>query len=297
MNTLFPAVLAMSTAFLAIAPLGAEESAIARSSTTVWQPKRLADGQPDLRGFWRAVHGGTYSLTNPRAGQDGEPDADGKIPPKGANGMTVAKTQRPSRIIDPPDGQVPYLPAARARQAHLAAHFENPTKPEYIDPQARCLPGGVMRSQWWHEFEIRQFPGYVVMLFDGATRVIPLDGRPHIASNIKLWMSDSRGRWDGNTLIVDVTNSNSKHRLSNEGDFASDRVHIAERFTILDDNTYQYQATITDPSVYSGPWTVSSKQRRVHTDEPTWEAWEYGCIEGEKNSENAFVGMGDEQER
>ena len=204
--------------------------------------------------------------------------------------MSVPKTHKPSRIIDPPDGQVPYQPWARQRQAHLAANFENPTQQEFIDPQARCLPGGVLRTQWWHEYEIRQFPGYIVFLFDAASRIIRLDDTPHIPANIKLWMSDSRGRWEGNTLIVDVRNSNAKHRLSNEGDFSSDNVRIQERFTFLDANTYRYEATITDPTVYTRPWTVASKQKRTHTDDPTWEAWEYGCIEGEKNSANSLLG-------
>jgi hypothetical protein len=281
-------------AFVALAVLiganaPAEDDFAAFRSSSAWQPKRLADGQPDVRGFWRAEHGGTYSLTNPRAGQDGEPGEDGKVPPKAANGMSVPKTHKPSRIIDPSDGQVPYQPWAREHQAHLAANFENPTKQEYIDPQARCLPGGVLRTQWWHEYEIRQFPGYVVFLFDAASRIVRLDGAPHIPANIKLWMSDSRGRWEGNTLIVDVTNSNAKHRLSNEGDFSSDNVHIQERFTFVDANTYRYEATITDPTVYTRPWTVASKQKRAHADDSTWEAWEYGCIEGEKNSANSLL--------
>jgi len=257
---------------------------------TKWQPKRLADGQPDIQGFYRPQYQGTYSLTNPRNGQDGEPGEDGKVPEKDANGKFVPKVKRPSRIVDPADGQVPYQPWARAKQQYLYFNFENPVKEEFIDPQARCLPGGVSRGQWWHESEIRQYPGYVLFLFDGAHRIVYLDGRPPIDDNIKLWMSDSRGRWEGNTLIVDVRNSNSKHRLSNEGDFASDQVHIVERYTFIDANTYRYEAVYTDPSVYTQSWKVSSLHKRTHGDEPDWEAWEYGCIEGEKNSSNAFLG-------
>ncbi len=84
--------------------------------------------------------------------------------------------------------------------------------------------------------------------------------------------------------MVDVTNSNSKHRLSNEGDFASDAVHITERFTFLDANTYRYEATYDDPSVFTRPWTAASKQIRAHRDEPGFEFWEYACVEGERNA-------------
>jgi hypothetical protein len=243
----------------------------------VWVPNKLPDGQPDVQGFWRPANQGTYSLVNPRNGQDGKPDKDGKIP---------KRPVKPSRIIDPADGQVPYQPWARTKQQHVQANFNNPVSQEFIDPQARCFPGGVSRQQWWHNTEIRQYPNYVVIIGDADRRIIPLDGRPHIPGNIKLWMSDSRGHWEGNTLIVDVTNSNAKHRLSNEGDFSSDSVHIQERFTFLDANTYQYQATYEDPRVYTRPWTVSSKQVRANTDEPDFEAWEYACIEGEKNTDN-----------
>ncbi|HTE41669.1 MAG TPA: hypothetical protein VK629_12610 [Steroidobacteraceae bacterium] len=251
------------------------------SKARAWKPKRLADGQPDVQGFYRPQHQGTYSLTNPRNGQDGKPDADGQV---------RARPKRPSRIVDPADGEVPYQPWARIKQQYLRSNFETPYKQEFIDPQARCLPGGVNRTQWWGESEIRQYPGVVIFLFQAAHRVVYLDGRPHIPNGIKLWMSDSRGHWEGSSLVIDTTNSNSKHRLSNEGDFASDKVHIRERFTFVNANTYQYEATLTDPSVYTQPWTVSSLHLREHGDEPEWEAWEYGCIEGEKNSLNSMEG-------
>lgn len=252
---------------------------------TSWTPKKLADGQPDLQGFWRAQVGGTYSLTNPRNGGGNTPPAWFKAKHDGKKGPT-----KPTRIIDPPDGEVPYQDWARAQQKHIEANIDAPTRQEYIDPQARCFPAGVSRTQWWHEFEIRQFPGYIVFIFDAGVRVIHLDGKPHIADNIKLWMADSRGHWEGNTLVVDVISSNSKHRLSNEGDFASDKVHITERFTFNDENTYTYQAIYDDPSVYTRPWTVSSKQIRSHKDEPNFESWEYGCVEGERSAETSFLG-------
>jgi hypothetical protein len=279
------ALLVTSFAFVSAKAMAQVEPKEEAPSEKIWHPKKLADGQPDLRGFWHAQLGGTYSLTNPRNGGGNTPPAWFLAKRAGKKGPV-----KPTRIIDPPDGEVPYQAWAREKQKHIAAHIDEPTKQEYIDPQARCFADGVSRTQWWHEFEIRQYPGYVVFVFDAATRIIHLDKRSHIPENIKLWMSDSRGHWEGNTLVVDVTNSNAKHRLSNEGDFSSDKVHITERFSFVDADTYRYEATYTDPSVYTQPWTVASTQVRAHKDEPNFEFYEYGCVEGERSAETSFLG-------
>ncbi|CAG0990098.1 hypothetical protein MTYP_02237 [Methylophilaceae bacterium] len=247
-----------------------------------WVPAKLPDGQPDVRGFWGAKYSGTYSLVNAgENGQAGWPGKDGSIIPRGPDGKIPIREKRPSRIIDPADGQVPYLPWARAKQQDLLDHFENPIKPGYVEGLARCFPGGVSRQQFG-SVEIRQYPGYVLLLSGLSNRIIPLNGRPHIPANIKLWMSDSRGHWEGNTLVVDVTSSNSKHRLSNQGDFASDKVHIRERFIFLDANTYRYEATYNDPSVFTRPWTLESPMRRTRLNEPNYEPEEYSCHEGDR---------------
>jgi len=247
-----------------------------------WSPKILSDGQPDVRGFWSAKYSGTYSLVN--GGENGMaswPGKDGKVLPRAADGTIPFREKRPSRIIDPVDGQVPFQPWARAKQQDLLLHFENPIAPGYVEGLARCFPGGVSRQQFGG-LEIRQYPGYIIFIGGMSNRIIPLDGQPHIPSNIKLWMSDSRGHWEGNTLIVDVTSSNSKHRLSNQGDFASDKVHITEKFVFLDANSYRYEATYDDPSVFTRPWTLISPQNRAHTKEPNYEAEESSCHEGDR---------------
>lgn len=247
-----------------------------------WEPKILPDGQPDVRGFWGAKYTGTYSLVN--AGENGLagwPGKDGSVIPRGADGKIPYREKRPSRIIDPADGQVPYQPWARAKQKDLHDHFENPIQPGYVEGLARCFPGGVSRQQFGN-VEIRQYPGYILFVGGLSYRIIPLDGRPHIPGNIKLWMSDSRGHWDGNTLVVDVASSNSKHRLSNEGDFASDQVHITERFIFQDDKTYRYEATYHDPTVFTRPWTLESLVRRAHINEPDYESEESSCHEGDR---------------
>jgi len=125
----------------------------------------------------------------------------------------------------------------------------------------------------------------------GANRVIPLDGRPHVGPNVKLWMGDGRGRWEGNTLVVDTTNLNAKFRLSVVGDFFSDKAHVVERLTFIDANTMSYEATIDDPTVFTRPWTLRVATRRG----PDEEIWEWACPEGERSLARMSLQMDKEE--
>ena len=262
---------------------------IISSANAAWQPLRLADGQPDVQGFYKPAIEGTYSLVRPSRAPAIDQLEKTELNKRAGK---PAPPPRVSRISDPADGQVPYQPWARAHQQEVEKNINYWAKPEHIDPQARCVPGGVTRSLFWSQLEIRQFPGYVLFVFDTnhPYRVIPLDGRAHVPENIKLWMSDSRGHWEGNTLVVDVTNSNSKHRLSNEGDFASDKVHITERYSFTDANHFTLEQRYEDPSVYTQPWTISSKFSRAHTKDADYEWWESECHEGEHDVEHLYQG-------
>lgn len=219
-----------------------------------WTGPKLSDGQPDVQGQWSNTIGNHNNLVNPQGGGGGN----------GGGNRNSDKPRAPSRVIDPADGQVPLQPWARELQKDYAKHLLDPTKPEYIEPLARCAPAGPTKSFMWHGYEIRQYPGYVVFLFDSGSRIIHLDNKPHLPENIKLWNGDSRGHWEGNTLIVDVTNNNSKSRFGRNGEFASENAHIAEKF-IFDNNRerFLYQATYTDPTVYTRPWTLAIPNKRV----------------------------------
>jgi len=231
-----------------------------------WTGKRLADGQPDVQGNWANTIANQNNWTDP---QGGEPGAK---PPK-----TTREQRAPSRVSDPADGKVPFQPWAQTIAQEYFSNFHNPVKPEYIEPFARCAPGGVPKSFTWHGYEIRQYPGYVLFLFNSGTRIVHLDGKPHLPDSIKLWNADSRGHWEGNTLVVDVTNNNAKARLGRSGEFFSDQVHIVERYIFDNDGKrYNYVATITDPTVYTRPWTTTIPSRRYgleQGDEP--DGWHY----------------------
>jgi hypothetical protein len=202
----------------------------------------------------------------------------------------------PSRIIDTPNYDIPYTPAALAHQQDLFAHYYAPARYSDIDPQQRCWPLGAVRQFTWHDVQIEQFPGYIVLLFEGAEqyRIIYLDNRPHIGSDLKLWFGDSRGHWEGTTLVVDTTNNNAKGRLSRAGDFSSDKVHYTERFKFTDANHFEYEAVFDDPSVYTRPWTFGFSEHRgffagdggvpaglqTAESQTKFENWEEACQEG-----------------
>ena len=210
---------------------------------------QTADGQPDIHGFWWA--GSSYTLNGFEGGGRG-------IDPSGS---------RKSVIIDPADGKVPYQPWAAATYEGLhARHNVFPVKPEDTDPQARCAPAGIPRvHSHVTAFQILQPAGQVIFLYQyprSLHRSVPLDGRPHLGTNIPLWMGDSRGRWEGNTLVVDITNTNAQTWLDQVGGFHSEALHMVERFTVVDADTIQYQATLTDPKVYTRPWTVAWELKR-----------------------------------
>ena len=242
-----------------------------QASPRPWPPVARPDGQPDVQGAWRPVLGGTQSLDPAKSGA-----ADFQ------ERLTGVVKLNPSRIVDPPDGHIPYQPWAAALQKGLAGVYENPTRPEHIDTQTRCLVPGVPRMYYFPTFRILQPAGSVVFVWDEyhVFRVVPLDGRPHVGAGVKLWMGDGRGRWDGNTLIVDTTNLKAKSRLDVIGDFFSDKAHIVERFIFVGADTMNYEATITDPTVFTRPWTMRVAQRRMPDDE----FWEWACHEGERDS-------------
>ena len=231
-----------------------------------WRGKFLADGQPDVQGHWSNTIANHNNWTDPQAGAPGEPTAAAKLP---------RDRRAPSRVSDPADGQVPYLPAARALQQDFAKNFTLPSKPNYVEPLARCAPAGVPKSFIWHGYEIRQYPGYVLILFNSGTRIVRLDGKPHLPDSIKLWNADSRGQWEGNTLVIDVRNNNGKALFGRSGDFASENVVIQERLIFANDGSrYNYVATFTDPTVYSRPWTATIPARR-YTEADSDDGWHY----------------------
>ena len=242
-----------------------------------WTPSLTADGQPDIQGFW-ANQGRRLATYNVQA-MEGASDTHTLI--------SGVQSDAHSRIVDPPDGKIPYLPWAQAKRQDIFDNHNNPTKWEHVDPHTLCWLSGIPRMFYQGTTQIVQVPGYVVVLqeFNHAYRIIHLDGRSHLPANVKLWMGDSRGRWEGNTLHVDVSNKNDKTRFDIVGDFHSDAVRIRERFTVVDADTIRYEATFDDPTVYTRPFTLRLNLGRAVRGEAanTHELIEEACREGERS--------------
>jgi hypothetical protein len=199
-------------------------------------------------------------------------------------GTKVVSTRQTSLVVDPPDGRVPALTLegqkrATARAARGYDSWEDRSLWE------RCITRGLpmIPGPYNNNYQILQTPGYVVILHEMIhdVRIIPLDGRPHISPAVRQWFGDSRGRWEGNTLVVNTTNFTDKvsFRGSTEG------LHLIERFTRTDGGTVKYEFTIDDPKTFTKKWTAAIPM--TNTDE---QIFEYACHEGNYGMVNLLSG-------
>jgi hypothetical protein len=221
---------------------------------------RLPDGRPDLQGLWLKSAGGFQGLfigsldgTNFAAGRGG-------------------------RGGGPPARQYEYTPEA-------ALEREDRRRRAYEDPEARCHLPGVPRAldqpAALYPVQIIQDEKYVALLHEAMhdVRIIPTDNSPH-PKNYWAWDGDSRGRWEGDTFVVDVSNFNGRTWLDMEGNFVDENEHVLERFTLLDRDTILYEATVTDPTVFVKPIEMRFTLKRVPAEQ---QILEYSCLEGERS--------------
>jgi hypothetical protein len=273
-----------------------------------WTQPKLPWGDPDLEGVWTSDNNFSIPLERPAEVADKEflDGADlenalkarqkiiqgvafggevGAGPPHWYENLE-ARSRRSSLIIDPPNGRLPALTAeARQRNAAEAAARKGRGPSDSWEDRSlwdRCitvgLPSVMFPTGYNNNVQILQAPGYVTITHEMMhdTRVIPLDGRPHISPAIRHYMGDSRARWEGNTLVIDVTNfrANTNYRGSRE------TLHLIERYTRTGPNAMRYEVTIDDPRTFERPWTA------VLDLEPQGEMFEYACHEGNRGLEN-----------
>ena len=206
-------------------------------------------------------------------------------------------TGRTSLIIDPPDGKLPPLtPEAQKARAERAAYQRAHPADSYLDrsPTDRCIMyHGVppLPSGYNNTYQIFQAPGIVAILDENIhhVRIIPLDGRPHLSDAIRHWNGESRGRWEGNTLVVETKNFNDKTRLRYGG---SQNTHAVERFTRVNEDLIDSRYTITDPTVYVRPFTVSLPMPRRDD-----QIFEYACHEGNHSMVGILSGARADEQR
>lgn len=234
-----------------------------------WSPPRTADGQPNIEGFWSEQSDiTTYSIQA------------GAIDREEHTRLGGQATQFGRPIVDPPDGMIPYAPATLERAKYLNQEHRAPQKLENLDPVVRCFMQGMPRILYQSGMRIVQKPGYIVQLWEYGHhyRVIHLDGQPVPSESLKLWMGYSRGRWEGNTLVVEVTNNNAETWFDIVGSFHSDALRVTERYTFAQPDQIDYVATIEDPKVYARPWKLAMAIRRNKPQEQ----WESAVCEGNK---------------
>ena len=308
-------VVGCSLFLLALLPAAPAASQARGAAAEGWTAPRTAWGDPDLQGQWNSQT--STPLERPREGRLAETDTltaeeaetieatnreSFDLPPReGSVGNynafwrdIGAALTRTSLIVDPPDGRIPPLsPAGEARIAAERAERsrrgpgDSPDTYSDLSPWTRCISRGWNGIGSWYSsnYQIFQSPGYVVVFQEliHEARIIPLDGRPHLPAAVRQWMGDSRGRWDGDTLVVETTNFDAKTSFRG----SRDTLHLTERYTRRDDDTIDYRFTIDDPHTFQRPWTVVRPMRRI-ADRVS--IFEYACHEGNYAMEGILAG-------
>lgn len=296
---------------VAVALSAGAAQAQSKAPSKAWTPPRTPDGHPDLQGVWLnstitpferpASLGNKVFLTDADVAaieqEAAKRRADDPAPPPGQVGTynqfwmdageRVVPTRRTALVIDPPDGRVPLRPEAEAaKEANRAREGDSY---EFMSVWDRCItrgvPGGMFPAGYNNAYQIIQTPGYITIFYEmiHEARIIPVDGRPHVSTGLRQWNGDSRGHWEGNTLVVETTNFNRRGWIATnaasgriKGTPQTESLHVVERFTPIDANTVQYHVTLTDPTIFARPWTAEIPLRR----DSSYRIYEYACHEG-----------------
>ena len=212
--------------------------------------RRSRDGRPDFSGIWQALNAAAWDIQD-HSGELGLPPGQGVVE----------------------GNEIPYQPWAAAKKQ------ENFARRKTADPtEVNCFLPGVPRATYMpFPFEIVQTRQIAISYeFAHALRTIPMDGSPHPDGLPDTWMGDSRGHWDGNTLVVDVKNFNDQTWFDHAGNFHSDALHVVERYTFSDSDHIRYEATIEDPKVFTRPWKISMPLYRLV--DKNLKLLEYECV-------------------
>ena len=275
------------------------------SSTAIGQAKplifRMPDGHPNLQGTWLNFDSTPFEapLVAPPPGGRGGAVGGGLF---GDRGPIVPR--RRSMVVDPADGRVPVLAWAEQKRDENSARLNDSW--EYSTPWERCItrgvPGSIFPALYNNAYQILQTPQNVAIVYEmiHEARIVQVDGSAHLPQHIRLWNGDSRGRWEGDTLVIDVANYNDKGTITAtnaagriRGIPQSSELHVVERFRPVDGNTIEYEVTIDDLRVYVRPWKVAMPLTR----DDTYQMYEYACHEGNYRPMEATIRGGRPEER
>lgn len=222
--------------------------AAGQAAAPAFTPRRTWDGQPDLQGIWQTANTAAWNIE----------DHHGELGVPAGRGVVIG-------------GDLPYQPWALARRNEHRVHRRT------ADPESKCLLPGVPRATYMpFPFRIVQSATQITMFYEyaHATRNIFLNSE-HPKGPIEWWMGDSRGRWEGNSLVVDVVHFTDRTWLDRSGNFHSDALHVVERYTPTDATHLMYEARIEDPKVFTRPWTM--RMPLYKRQEANMELLEYEC--------------------
>jgi hypothetical protein len=310
------ALMIVPAAMLATAPLEAQTPVSKVTSSKTYSPPKTSWGDPDLQGLWPATEMIATPLQRPENFGERTVLTDEEFAERQKNSQRTAAADseeflpvddrvtigppaywvergKPNRqaslIVDPPNGRIPPMTPEGQKTVNDRAEMRKKRGPadswedrSYYD---RCISRGVMGSIlpviYNNGNQILQAPGLVIIRYEmiHETRIIPLDGRPHVDAGVRSYMGDPRGHWEGNALVVETTNflgGRNGIGPNSNGNPHSDAMRLTERFTRVDENTIDYEATIDDPKTWTAPWKVAFPLKR----DPGFQVIEYACHEG-----------------
>ena len=283
-----------------------------------WSLPRTPDGRPDLQGLWSNATTTPLERPGTLAGKPALTDEERAAlqeevnervnadrPPRPGDPGTYNEfwwergtlTNQTSLIVDPPDGRLPpWTPETQSREDARRATRRTADSWEDRNLAERCITRGAPKlpGGYNNNFQILQTPGYIAILQEmiHEVRIIPLDGRPHLNPAIRMWLGDSRGRWEGDTLVVETTNYDDDIRFNSyyccRGSGANQR--IVERFTRIDADTIDYRFTVSDPTAFTKPFTISVPMQKF-----AGPIYEYACHEGNISMEHILRGAREQE--
>jgi hypothetical protein len=292
-----------------------------KSTSKAGPIKKSADGHPDLSGLWlyydetpletpgtpmrrrvgeTADTAGQSDVLQRQAQQRRASERGGQqeVNPFYAEGPIRAKSvpKRASLVVDPPDGKVQVLPSAVSKQQYNTDHYSDSYL--FLNPAERCITYGVPGSQFPSidaSVQILQTPENIAFVYElNGPRVVPINGGPHLPQTIRLWNGDSRARWEGNNLVIDITNYNDKGQVTHspdrlQGIIQSTALHVVERYIPVDANTINYEVSVDDPNTFARPWKAAFSLTRADSN---YKVFEYVCHEGNLRFMNIVLGGG-----
>ena len=295
MNRTYITALLLASAIAAVA-----QTPTSKAPAKAWKQTKTPDGQPDLQGVWVNFDSTPFERAAP---------ANTTAPASGnQNALLFADrapkvAARPSMVVEPANGRVPLTPWAVEQRDYSLSHVQDSW--EYNTTWERCItrgmPAAFFPAGYNNGYQILQTPGQVVIMFEmiHETRVIPIDGRPHLPAALRQWNGDPRGHWEGNTLVVETTNFNGRGMIATNAASArirstpeTENARITERFTRVDADTINYEVTIDDPKV-SAPWKVAMPLVR----DDSYKIYEYMCHEANQDYMEITLGGGRLQEK